>query len=143
MENTKYQKQINPETNKSYPEDNWVWSPQGVVNMHYPEMWGYVQFSIETVGNANISFVEKEDEAAKWYLRQVYYNEKKYFQENGTYTNKTADLKIKINYVPGFVMPSEIEFTAGMFEASLQSEDGSFKISIDDNGLIWKTLLIK
>ncbi len=26
-------------------EDNWVWSPQGVVDMHRPEMWGYVHFS--------------------------------------------------------------------------------------------------
>lgn len=25
-------------------EDNWVWSPQGKVNMHLPEHWGYVQF---------------------------------------------------------------------------------------------------
>jgi len=25
-------------------EDNWVWSPQGVVNMHVPEKWGFVQF---------------------------------------------------------------------------------------------------
>ena len=25
-------------------EDNWVWSPQGVVDMHQPEMWGYLQF---------------------------------------------------------------------------------------------------
>jgi Carbohydrate family 9 binding domain-like len=25
-------------------EDNWVWSPQGVVNMHVPEQWGYVRF---------------------------------------------------------------------------------------------------
>ena len=26
------------------PEDNWVWSPQGVINMHVPECWGYVEF---------------------------------------------------------------------------------------------------
>src|SRR5262245_54760752 len=26
-------------------EDNWVWSPQGVVDMHRPEMWGLVQFT--------------------------------------------------------------------------------------------------
>jgi hypothetical protein len=26
------------------PEDNWVWSPQGVINMHVPERWGYVEF---------------------------------------------------------------------------------------------------
>jgi hypothetical protein len=25
-------------------EDNWVWSPQGVVNMHIPERWGRVRF---------------------------------------------------------------------------------------------------
>ncbi|MBI1787622.1 MAG: carbohydrate-binding family 9-like protein [Acidobacteria bacterium] len=27
------------------PEDNWVWSPQGAINMHLPERWGYVRFS--------------------------------------------------------------------------------------------------
>jgi hypothetical protein len=26
------------------PEDNWVWSPQGVVDMHRPATWGYVTF---------------------------------------------------------------------------------------------------
>lgn len=26
------------------PEDNWVWSPQGVIDMHQPEMWGFVEF---------------------------------------------------------------------------------------------------
>jgi hypothetical protein len=25
-------------------EDNWVWSPQGVINMHVPQRWGYVEF---------------------------------------------------------------------------------------------------
>jgi len=31
-------------------EDNWVWSPQGKVNMHLPEHWGYVQFVEKTGG---------------------------------------------------------------------------------------------
>ena len=30
--------------------DNWVWSPQGAINMHLPEMWGYVQFSAIVAG---------------------------------------------------------------------------------------------
>jgi hypothetical protein len=33
-------------------EDNWVWSPQGVVNMHVPEHWGYVRFSSEAAAPA-------------------------------------------------------------------------------------------
>ena len=26
------------------PEHNWVWSPQGVIDMHQPEQWGYLEF---------------------------------------------------------------------------------------------------
>ena len=26
-------------------EDNWVWSPQGEINMHIPERWGVVKFA--------------------------------------------------------------------------------------------------
>ncbi len=29
------------------PEHNWVWAPQGIVDMHQPETWGYVQFSAD------------------------------------------------------------------------------------------------
>jgi hypothetical protein len=25
-------------------EDNWVWTPQGAINMHVPEKWGYLRF---------------------------------------------------------------------------------------------------
>ncbi len=25
-------------------EDNWVWSPQGLIDMHVPEHWGYLNF---------------------------------------------------------------------------------------------------
>jgi hypothetical protein len=29
-------------------EDNWVWSPQGVIDMHVPERWGFLHFSGHT-----------------------------------------------------------------------------------------------
>lgn len=29
---------------KALPEQNWVWSPQGVIDMHVPEKWGVVRF---------------------------------------------------------------------------------------------------
>jgi hypothetical protein len=32
---------LNPEE-QEHPEDNWVWSPQGAVNMHLAAMWGEV-----------------------------------------------------------------------------------------------------
>ena len=38
----KYQKIANTK------EDNWVWSPQGVIDMHRPEHWGIVRFASAT-----------------------------------------------------------------------------------------------
>ena len=34
---------LNPEE-QEHPENNWVWSPQGAVNMHLPLRWGEVEF---------------------------------------------------------------------------------------------------
>ena len=34
---------LNPDE-QQHPEDNWVWSPQGLVNMHLPLRWGEVEF---------------------------------------------------------------------------------------------------
>lgn len=41
----KYARKKNPETGKMVPEYNWVWSPQGAINMHLPEYWGFLKFS--------------------------------------------------------------------------------------------------
>ena len=46
--NGKYRKVVNTK------EDNWVWSPQGVVDMHRPEMWGIVRFVKPQAGNEAI-----------------------------------------------------------------------------------------
>jgi len=45
IDNNAYRKQLNPETGRPLPENNWVWSPQGVIDMHIPEHWGYVEFN--------------------------------------------------------------------------------------------------
>ncbi len=34
---------LDPEE-QEHPEDNWVWSPQGAINMHLPSRWGEVVF---------------------------------------------------------------------------------------------------
>jgi hypothetical protein len=131
----KYQKVINPETGKPFPEDNWVWSPQGIVNMHYPEMWGFVQFSDKPAGSQKVSFVQKPEEAAKCYLRRLYYNQKKFLYQNGTYTSDLSKLNITDKAVEGFTLPPVLESTSGMFEASLTSSDGKYKVTINNHGL--------
>ena len=80
-----YQKVINPETGKPFPEDNWVWSPQGLINMHYPELWGFVQFSDKIIGSSNDAFILHPEENAKWALRQFYYAQVNYFEHYRRY----------------------------------------------------------
>jgi hypothetical protein len=133
----KYKKQINPATGNSYPEDNWVWSPQGVVNMHYPEMWGFLQFSNEISGSKKVLFIQRKEETAKVFLRQIYYMERNFYDKNGKFTNNLEELGIKFQAIPGFKMPPVIEYTSDMFEASLQFEDGPEKINIRNDGLTW------
>ena len=80
----RYIKRTQPGTTTSLPEDNWVWSPQGAVNMHMPERWGYVQFSDTVAGTAATS-VEDPNERVKWALRRLYYRQRSYRAAHGTY----------------------------------------------------------
>ncbi len=128
---------INPKTDKPYPEDNWVWSPQGIVNMHYPEMWGYIQFSTDSVGNKIDSFVVRKEEAAKWYLRQIYYKERNYFDSIGTFTTDLKKIGIKEEDIKGFKMPANVECTSDYFEAQLKSLDNSETVLIRNDGRVW------
>ena len=39
-----YRRAREPRDWSDHPEDNWVWSPQGEIDMHVPERWGVVRF---------------------------------------------------------------------------------------------------
>ncbi len=126
-----YVKIIDPETSKPYPEDNWVWSPQGVVNMHYPEMWGFVQFSVNTSNTRNIDFVFDEIEKIKWFLRRVYYAQREYYEKNKKYCDDFSLLQISdINQYE-----VNLEATANFYEVSVKLNENSF-VRIAQDGLI-------
>ena len=44
IEDGGYRKAREPVDWSDHPEDNWVWSPQGEIDMHLPERWGVVRF---------------------------------------------------------------------------------------------------
>ncbi len=69
-------------------EDNWVWSPQGVIDMHRPETWGYVQFSTAAPGTEGVH----PDPAgpAKHQLMRIYYAQRAYHDAHQRYA-KTLD----------------------------------------------------
>jgi len=134
----KYQKVINSNTGKPYPEDNWAWSPQGFINMHYPEMWGFVQFSDKVVGTGKDQFIFQPEENVKWALRQIYYKEKEYFEKNKKYSSNLNELGLSDIKVDGYTTLPLVETTESMYEGILKSVDGKTSWHISQDGRTWK-----
>jgi hypothetical protein len=116
IENGRYRKEINPETGRFYPEDNWVWSPQGRINMHMPEMWGYLQFSGLRAGEGTEEFVPDPGFDEKWALRLVYYAEREFFDKHGRYTTDPVEAGLSPDDFPHSLGDPVINITRSTFE---------------------------
>jgi hypothetical protein len=78
---------------KGKPEHNWVWSPQGVIDMHRPERWGYLQFSTAKPGTAELR--PDPDWPARDLLHRAYYAQRIYHKKNGKYATTPDELGLK------------------------------------------------
>lgn len=94
VENNIYKKKKNPKTGKTFPEDNWVWSPTGKINMHMPEQWGFVQFSESKVGEKEVDFISEPDEVIKQALWNLYFQQINFHKTYGYYAEELQHFKI-------------------------------------------------
>ena len=136
VKNGKYVKLLDKETGKLLHEDNWVWSPQGVVNMHYPEMWGKVHFSGKTAGHGTDAFVVNPEDAMKWELRRIYYRQQAYYQKTGRFSGKYSELGLKRPQLIGFIFEKNIDASDYGFEAICRSVEGPLAWTIALDGRI-------
>ncbi len=74
---------------------NWVWSAQGIVDMHMPERWGFVQFGVEEQHLQR--FILEKDWQFRERLMEVYHREKAYRSLTGTYASDVNDLLLCTN----------------------------------------------
>jgi hypothetical protein len=117
---------------KDLPEHNWVWSPQGVINMHYPERWGYLQFTRQ----AGTTWQLPAAELRKQYLWLVYYRQQQFKEKNGHYAATLAELKIAPQAeVAKQANQLELAATPYQFTATATAA-GQATIRINDEGLI-------
>lgn len=134
----KYEKRVDAETDRHYPEYNWVWSPTGVIDMHRPELWGYVQFSETTAGKGNESFVINPDEYIKFALRELYYRQHDFYRKNKKYSGKQSDLLKDPLMVNGKKFIAEFEISNTRFKITANSSDNKSQWHITEDGKIWK-----
>ena len=103
---------------KGKPENNWVWSPQGVIDMHRPERWGYLQFSTAAPGKA--AFVPDAAGPAKQLLHRIYYAQRSYREKNGKWAGTLAELGLKDLEHSSVIGTPKLETTASLFEVSVE-----------------------
>lgn len=94
------------------PEHNWVWSPQGVIDMHRPERWGYLQFSTAKPGTVRLR--PDPTAAGRDWLHRLYYAQCEFRKARGTYAGSLDQLGLTRG---GF--EPRIERTTHGYEASL------------------------
>ena len=56
-------------------ENNWVWSPHGVVNMHEPEKWGFIHFAKKVSGKYQPKFQYPDDSSLIFWMYSQYRNQ--------------------------------------------------------------------
>ena len=132
-----YVKVTDQETGRPLPEDNWVWSPQGLINMHYPEMWGYVQFSTVATGTGEAAYVRNSLYPARYHLMDLYYRERTFYGNEGVYTDDLQRLRMfstRELFVEGW--PPVMHVWPGGFEATLTAFDGTV-LRVNHEGRLW------
>ncbi|MCE9553645.1 MAG: carbohydrate-binding family 9-like protein [Planctomycetes bacterium] len=85
INNGKYEKVANTK------EFNWVWSPQGLIDMHRPERWGVIQFTTKPPGEP-VKFVMDPTLPARDLLMGVYHRQRAYFQNYGRWADNLTAL---------------------------------------------------
>lgn len=104
-------------------EHNWVWAPTGAIDIHMPEMWGYLWFA-----DGAAEFARPADECIKMQLRRLYYRERNYGAQRGFYT---ADFRYLQGDDAWTISPS-IYTTPDMFEICAEGW------AIRQDGYIWR-----
>ena len=96
-------------------EDNWVWSPQGIIDMHRPEKWGCVQFTRKPIGS--VAFAPDPAAAAKNQLHQIYYAQRAYHEKKSRWAAALDELSL--NAEAKLPTPPVLKITPDGFEVTV------------------------
>ena len=135
--NGKYRKKTDSQTGKIMPADNWVWSPQGLINMHYPEMWGIVQFTNHRINsNTKIKFKNRIPYKAISYLYRMYYKQQKYKNKNGKYASYISKLDDVETTLKNYKTPLKLMTGEKYFQLYLEGNGGNKNITLNSEGYL-------
>lgn len=141
----RYQRKRGP-NGRPLPEDNWVWSPQGLVDMHYPERWGYVRFDDRTPDPSYpVTFEIPHNETVKQRAWLIFYLQRIYRQQHHQYTADPTALSRFYQTWNDVFQGYDIQLSAGSdwFVAKVHSKKDNRCFSINQRGDIQPSTLEK
>jgi hypothetical protein len=116
---------------KFLPEYNWVWSPQGVINMHEPEKWGYVYFSSK---ERKDTFTIPKEEQLKWKLFELYRAQKQYFLSKNHWATSLKELSNIDLKIEGILIVPILENYSFGWNISVKSPFSNKTFVINEDG---------
>jgi hypothetical protein len=114
--NAKYEKV------KGKSEDNWVWSPQGVVDMHRPEMWGLLQFTKQE--SADIAVAPLAGKPARDLALEVYHAQRDFKNSNRRWATNVSELGLDMSKLPTGVDTPVIKSSSDGYVCAVTFKDG-------------------
>lgn len=106
------------------PEDNWVWSPQGVVDMHRPEMWGLVRFTSRPA-SAAVAVTPIPGKAARDLALEIYYAQRDFQKLHQRWATNLADLGWTARQPAGETGSPQLKTTPDGYECSVSFKQGA------------------
>ena len=105
------------------PEDNWIWSAQGVVDMHRPEMWGLLQFTRQPA-SVEVPIAPIPGKSARDLALEIYYAQRDFWAAHRRWATNLAELKWTASPLPAGVEAPLLEPTTDGYVCSVSFKDG-------------------
>lgn len=123
---------------KYLPEDNWVWTPTGLVAMHMPERWGYVLLAPQGADTSTLTALP-EDDAICRFLWMLFYAQEDQWNANHRYYDKVEQMGLQKSdwaLLPGGFTVT-LETTKRTYQITAQSPSGEAWV-IDQSGYCYQ-----
>lgn len=101
---------------KGQPEYNWIWSAQGVIDMHRPERWGYVQFTKQPVESVKLK--PDATRPARDALQEVAYAQQDFSRKNNRFAASLDELGLT-SAASEWVTRPALKLTPSGFESTV------------------------
>lgn len=116
-------------------EDNWVWSPQGLIDMHRPWKWGYVQFSSKTPGAAE--FRTDPLLPARDWLHLICEAQNERRKSGREFAQSLAELGLTASSGGAFAGSTQMRATFSGFEAIVEIASPRRRVHIREDWRCW------